>query len=133
MLQIKYYPGEGYNYLYMPDYRFYCDEKIHRPLSSFYDYPFKTRIWVPYKNLRLYFDYFPSRIPFREQRVSWGRGYSQSLEYWSVFSCFCFQIRRVLYHQRLKWCDRISSNLYMYNLDCIYYLPYLKMFFRCIV
>nr|XP_023017971.1 uncharacterized protein LOC111506982 [Leptinotarsa decemlineata] len=78
MLQIKYFPGEGYNYQFFPDYRFYCDEKIQRPLSSYYDWPHKTRIWLPYKNLRLYFDYMPSRVPFREQRI-----------------------RRVLYHQRL--------------------------------
>ncbi|XP_057656636.1 uncharacterized protein LOC130894079 [Diorhabda carinulata] len=69
MLQIKYYPGEGYNYLFMPDYRFYCDEKIQRHQSSYYNWPFRTRIWYPYKNLRLYFDYMPSRRPFREQRI----------------------------------------------------------------
>ncbi|KAJ8928957.1 hypothetical protein NQ314_018409 [Rhamnusium bicolor] len=79
MLQIKYYPGEGYNFQFMPDYRFYCDEKIQRPLSSYYDYPFQTRIWYPYKNLRLYFDYMPSRVPFREQRI-----------------------RRVCYYQKLR-------------------------------
>nr|CAH7724283.1 unnamed protein product [Callosobruchus chinensis] len=53
MLQIKYYPGEGYNLQYMPDYRFYCDEKILRPLSSYYDYPFRTRVWVPYGKWRM--------------------------------------------------------------------------------
>ncbi|KAJ8979305.1 hypothetical protein NQ317_004063 [Molorchus minor] len=63
MLQIKYFPGEGYNYQYMPDYRFYCDEKILRPLSSFYDYPFRTRVWLPYRNLKVFFDYMPSRLP----------------------------------------------------------------------
>lgn len=70
MLQIKYFRGEGYNLQFMPDYRFYCDEKIQRPFSSpYYEYPYKTRIWYPYKNLRLYFDYMPSRIPFAIQRV----------------------------------------------------------------
>ncbi|CAH1974424.1 unnamed protein product [Acanthoscelides obtectus] len=69
MLQIKYYPGEGYNFQYMPDYRFYCDEKILRPLSSYYDYPFPTRIWVPYGKLRVYTNYLPFRGPFREQRI----------------------------------------------------------------
>ncbi|KAJ8963163.1 hypothetical protein NQ318_018628 [Aromia moschata] len=69
MLQIKYFPNEGYNYQFMPDIRFYCDEKIWRPLSAYYDYPFKTRVWVPFGKLKLYFDYMPSRIPFKEQRT----------------------------------------------------------------
>ncbi|KAJ8924513.1 hypothetical protein NQ315_007311 [Exocentrus adspersus] len=71
MLQIKYFPGEGYNLQYMPDYRFYCDDKIWRPLSSLYaDYPYRTRVWFPYKNLKLHFDYMPSRYPFSIQRTS---------------------------------------------------------------
>ncbi|KAF7283204.1 hypothetical protein GWI33_001171 [Rhynchophorus ferrugineus] len=71
MLQLKYYRDEdGYNFRYFPDIRFYYDEKIQRPNSSFYDYPFRTRVWVPYKNLRVFCDYLPSRIPFGIQRTS---------------------------------------------------------------
>nr|CAI5861969.1 unnamed protein product [Callosobruchus analis] len=76
MLQIKYYPGEGYNLQYMPDYRFYCDEKILRPLSSYYDYPFRTRVWIPYGKWRVYCEGYHSEL------LSESRGYE---EYFTIY------------------------------------------------
>ncbi|ENN72985.1 hypothetical protein D910_10042 [Dendroctonus ponderosae] len=71
MLQLKYYPDEGgYNFRYYPDIRYYYDDKIQRVNSALYDYPYRTRIWFPYRGYRVFCDYMPSGVPFAIQRVS---------------------------------------------------------------